>query len=118
VDETTVGGGGVNDRIIAVIRTAVPAGVGALSSWLLVRGIELDATTQQALTVALTTLLGTAYYIGVRWLSKRIPWTGWLLGYPAIPVYVPTTSTADSAVMVSAAKDAIALEVAVAESQQ
>jgi hypothetical protein len=105
----------MNDKIIARIRTFVPVMVGAVTAYLLTLGIALDGDTQAALTVALTGVTGTLYYVAASWLGRKWSWAGWLLGYPAIPVYVPTSSVAETSVMVAAARDAIALEVAVAE---
>lgn len=78
----------MNDNIIAVIRTAVPTLVGALAAWSATIGIELDETTKSALAVFLTGAFGTVYYAGVRWVASKVPWAEWLLGYPAVPVYV------------------------------
>jgi hypothetical protein len=107
----------MNDKIIARIRTVSPMVIGALAAWFLTVGITMPEDVKAALTVALTAILGASYYMAVNWLATRFPKAGWLLGYPAIPVYVPTVSVAETSVMVTAAQHAIALEVAVAESQ-
>lgn len=78
------------DFLTSLLRTYVPIAVGALVSWLLTLGIELDAETQAGLIVALTGLSQAAYYALVRALEPRLP--DWLkrvvLGSSKEPMYV------------------------------
>lgn len=73
----------VSDKLIALIRTVVPAGVGALLAWWAVPDVYHEAVQVLAVTVA-TAL----FYEGARWLGDRYAWAGWLLGYPVAPTYV------------------------------
>lgn len=77
------------DFLVSLLRTYVPIAVGALVSWLLTLGIELDAETQAGLIVALTGLSQAAYYALVRAIEPRLPdWlTRALLGSAKAPVY-------------------------------
>lgn len=73
--------------IVSLIRTYVPIGVGAFIAWLLTLGIQLDPEAEAGLVVGLTGVVIAAYYGAVRWLEKRWPWIGVLLGVPAEPAY-------------------------------
>lgn len=77
----------MNDQIIALVRTIVPTLVGAFAAFLLTAGIELDDETKNAMAVALTGLFAGGYYALIRFIASKLPWTGWLLGHPAVPVY-------------------------------
>lgn len=79
----------MNNYAISLIRTWVPIIVGAVASWLLARGLKLDAQTQAGLIAGLTALLSGGYYAIVRGLETKFPWMGALLGHRATPVYVP-----------------------------
>lgn len=70
-----------------VVRTAVPAAVGALLAWLASLGVELDPTVEGALTLAATAILGGLYYWGVRKVARRWPWAEYLLGSGLAPVF-------------------------------
>jgi hypothetical protein len=72
---------------ISGVRTAVPAAVGWLLSWLLARGIQVPAQARDWAVGALTFGLMMAYYFAVRALEHRWPQLGWLLGVPAKPTY-------------------------------
>lgn len=74
----------------SLIRTYVPLGVGAVASWLAAKGLGLDAQTQTAVVVLLTSVLTALYYTGVRILEKRYPAIGTVflgLGLKAKPAY-------------------------------
>jgi len=73
--------------VIALIRTVVPAGVGAAFAWLASVGFALDAETQSTLIVALVALFTGLYYAGVTAAAKKWPWFQWLLGVNATPAY-------------------------------
>jgi hypothetical protein len=77
--------------IISLIRTWVPVAVGSLVAWLISIGIELDPEAETGLVVGLTGVVIAAYYGIVRWLERRWPWIGVLLGVPAAPSYSPVT---------------------------
>jgi hypothetical protein len=77
----------MNDQIIALVRTIVPTLVGAFATVLLTAGIELDEETKTAVAVALTGLFAGTNYAIIRYIASKVPWTGWLLGHPAVPVY-------------------------------
>lgn len=66
-----------------VIRTAVPAVVGAILAWLTKATAGLGA---QWIGV-LAPVFGTAYYAILRWAETKVPSISWLLGaLPAQPV--------------------------------
>jgi hypothetical protein len=81
----------VKDRLISIIRTLVPQGVGAVAGWLAMIGIDLpDSVTthvEAAVTAAAVAAAGSAYYVTVRAIEQRFPWAGYLLGHPAVPTY-------------------------------
>jgi hypothetical protein len=77
------------DFLTSLLRTYVPIAVGALVSWLLTLGVELDAETQAGLIVALTGLSQAAYYALVRAVEPHMPdWlTRIVLGSAKAPAY-------------------------------
>ena len=78
----------LNDYLISVIRTLVPAAVAAGLTWLGIRlGVVLDADTSASLAVATTALVLAGYYSGIRALERRCPWFGVLLGHRQQPKY-------------------------------
>lgn len=82
----------LSDQVYAKIRTLVPMAVGVLATWLLTRsGIVLDEQTSAALAMVTTGVLSGAYYVAAKWLEKRWPQAGWLLGVPKAPVYAAPT---------------------------
>lgn len=80
-------GTGISDYVASVIRTVVPTAVGAIIAWLVSLGIELPATAKDILSPALAFGAAILYYLLVRWLEKRWPKLGILLGVPKQPVY-------------------------------
>lgn len=74
----------MNDIAVSLIRTVVPAVVGALVFALANLGIEVDAEGWNAL---LTSLFIGVYYALARMLESRFPQFGWLLGAPKQPHY-------------------------------
>lgn len=89
----------MSDRIIAVIRTAVPAAVGAAATWAAKRlGVHIDST---GLATSATATVGVAYYLVVGSLEQRWPAIGVLLGVPSSPSYTkppaPFETTAPAA---------------------
>jgi hypothetical protein len=75
----------MNALALSIIRTYVPIAVGALASWLLTVGLELDADGQAGLIVFLTGLSQAVYYAAVRALETRWPGVGVLLGAAKTP---------------------------------
>jgi hypothetical protein len=90
----------------AIVRTVVPMIVGALLSFLATYNVHLDTTTEHALSLGLTGLLGAVYYVVVYALETRWPALGFLLGSNARPTYAgkhrrvvssdPATATPDA----------------------
>lgn len=86
-------GQGISDYVASVIRTIVPTAVGAIIAWAISLGITLPADAKDLLTPALAFVAGILYYLAVRWLEKRWPKLGVLLGVPKQPVYNALTAT-------------------------
>lgn len=90
----------------AVVRTIVPAIVGAVLSFFATRGITVDSTFREALGFILTAALTGVYYVVLLKLETRWPLAGFLLGSTARPTYVgsstrkaitgPATATPDA----------------------
>ena len=76
----------MTDLLRSIIRTAVPALVGAVVAWLAQRGLNVDDTTAQLATGWLS---GVAYYAVARYVEQaaKNPAWGWLLGVPGAPTY-------------------------------
>lgn len=80
----------LSDFIISWIRTAVPAGVGAVLAFLSAKaGVVIDEATSTAGVVFFTGILSAAYYAAVRLLEARWPWFGLLLLAKRPPSYAP-----------------------------
>lgn len=78
----------MNDFLRSVIRTGVPAAVGALVAWLTRHGVKADDTT---VTLGIAWVSGVGYYglaRTVETLAKSKRW-GWLLGAPGGLSYDP-----------------------------
>ena len=69
----------MSNFITSLIRTYVPIAVGAIASFLLTSGIEIDANAQLGLVTFLTAVLQGAYYLVARLLEKKFPSIGGLL---------------------------------------
>lgn len=69
----------MNDFATSLIRTYVPIAVGAVASYLLTKGIEIDANAQLGLVTFLTALSQGVYYLIARLLEKSFPAIGGLL---------------------------------------
>ncbi len=74
----------LNDTVVSIIRTFVPAAVGAVITFLAANGIDVDAEAFEAVLFPVVT---GVYYIAARALAEAFPAAGWLLGYPAAPSY-------------------------------
>jgi hypothetical protein len=81
----------LSDYFLSVVRTAVPAGVGAVLTYLATRwGIGLDEDTSAQVTAGVTAVVIAVYYAVVRALEARWPVLGKLLGSSKKPVYTAT----------------------------
>lgn len=79
----------MKDILIALVRTLIPAVVGAVATYFAAQGIEIDAeAVEQALEAGLVPIIGGLYYVVVRALEERWPWAGYLLGVASKPSYV------------------------------
>lgn len=73
----------------AIIRTAVPAIVGAITAMLASRwGVIISDHTSVDLTAAFTTLVTIGYYVLIRIGAKQFPWLEKLLGSSTAPLYM------------------------------
>lgn len=71
----------------SVVRTAVPAIVGALLTWLVGLGVEMDPEFGPALTSLLFAVFAFVYHLGIRLLETHVsPRFGWLLGSAKQPM--------------------------------
>lgn len=77
----------MNSVITSYIRTYVPISVGALASFLATKGFNLDADSQAGLVVFLTGVCQAVYYAIARFLERKFPQLGLLLGSKKQPVY-------------------------------
>lgn len=77
----------MNNFYTSLVRTYVPLVVGAVASYLVSKGIDLDAEAQLGLITFLTAVLQGAYYLFVRLLEKKFPQAGILLGVASKPKY-------------------------------
>lgn len=75
----------MNALALSLIRTYVPAAVGALLSWLLTLGVQIDPATEAALVAAGAGLLTAVYYTLARLLEQKWPGAGVLLGATKSP---------------------------------
>lgn len=71
--------------IAGLIRTVVPAIVGALATWLLSFGLDVGPDAYAGLTAFLGLLFTGVYYAVVRLIEDRVPQAGWLLGLAKSP---------------------------------
>lgn len=76
-----------SDVVTSTIRTIVPYLVGLLATWLASRGVDVSEATEASLAGAFTFVVGSIYYVAVRWLESKYPKVGWLLGSPKKPSY-------------------------------
>lgn len=78
----------MNSLVASFIRTYVPIIVTTIAAWLLSKGIVVDEQATAGLVAGLSGIIGGAYYALVRFLERRFPQLGWLLGAAKQPVYV------------------------------
>lgn len=77
----------MNNLAVSLVRTWVPILVGSLVSWCASLGFQVGTETRRSLMVWMTGLLIGAYYTAVRWLERRYPKLGFLLGSRQQPTY-------------------------------
>ena len=77
----------MNSFVVSLIRTNVPVLVGALIAWLISLGVQVPEGSEEGLIIGLTALLIAVYYTAVRFLEKRWPAFGFLLGTRQEPEY-------------------------------
>lgn len=84
----------------SIVRTAVPAAVGALAAWLVTLGIAMPADVRAELAAFLTAFLTVAYFIVARAVERRYPALSWLLGSGQQPAaYVSSVKLPDDDTM-------------------
>lgn len=71
----------------SLIRTYVPIIVGAIVSYLVTKGIDIDANAQLGLITFLTAVLQGGYYLLARLLERQFPQLSVLLGSNKVPNY-------------------------------
>lgn len=72
----------------SLVRTFVPIIVGAVISFFVTRGIELDPDVEASIFVVLTGAFNGLYYLVVRLFEVYVsPKFGWLLGLAEAPEY-------------------------------
>jgi hypothetical protein len=77
----------MSNYVVSLIRTNVPYIVSAIVTFLATKGIDMGDDTKTALITFLTWLLGSIYYAAVRYLEKKNPQMGKLLGVASKPTY-------------------------------
>ncbi len=78
----------LSDYLVGQIRTYVPSGVGALISWLALRGVEVDTDTQLLLVTGGTAVATAGYYTAASATQRKWPIVGrYLLGSSKAPTY-------------------------------
>lgn len=83
----------VTDMIISFIRTMSAVVAGAVITWLVAKGINLDSTLKAPLTEVLFALFSGGYYLLVRlfehYVSAKFGWLLLAARKPAYPVVPP-----------------------------
>lgn len=74
----------LSDWIVSWLRTLAAAWIPTLATWLASYGVELPV---EPATLAVTSVIVTAYYTVVRALEARWPWVGVLLLVKRQPTY-------------------------------
>ncbi|MGH8793139.1 MAG: hypothetical protein ACRDXX_10890 [Stackebrandtia sp.] len=73
--------------MVSLIRTWVPAGIGAALASAATYGVEITGQEQAGLVAGLTAACISTYYALVRAGEARFPWLGYLLGTKHPPAY-------------------------------
>ena len=79
----------MSDYLASLIRTGVPAAVGAALAWLATAGLDVAPDDRTAIAAGATAALTAVYYGTVRALEQRWPIVGVLLGRTTPPTYTP-----------------------------
>lgn len=66
--------------IVSIIRTGVPALVGALAAWLLAIGLDVPDELLGEAVAVLSAVATVGYYVLARVVERRWPSLSWLLG--------------------------------------
>lgn len=70
----------------SIVRTVVPIVVGAVLGWLVAAQIPVDPEFEATLTVLVTAVLTSVYYLAIRLFERFVsPKLGWLLGLAQQP---------------------------------
>ncbi len=77
----------MGDLFISFVRTLVPSIVGAVLAYMASKGITVDAEFAANLAGVLTVLFTSAYYLIARYLERKNPAWGKLLGIAKKPTY-------------------------------
>jgi hypothetical protein len=77
----------------SLIRTYVPAVIGAALAWLATLGLNVNNDTRTLVVTALTAVLTGAYYTLARLLERKYPALSLLLGSPVQPTTYGVVAT-------------------------
>ncbi len=77
----------MNDFVISLIRTWVPAAVAAVVAYVITLGVEFDAAAEAQVSAAAVLVVSALYYGVVRALENKWPAFGRLLGVAKAPTY-------------------------------
>ena len=77
----------MSDFLVSLIRTWVPAAVGAVIAYLVSLGVEFSQEEEGAIATAVVVLFVAVYYGLARALESRWPAFGYLLGVAKQPTY-------------------------------
>ena len=79
----------MSNFVVSLIRTWVPILVGTVIAWVISTGIiDVSADDQARATGAATAAAIGGYYTLIRWIERKYPAAGWLLGSAKPPEYV------------------------------
>ena len=77
----------MNDFVVSLIRTWVPAAVAAVVAYVITLGVEFDAAAEAQVSAAAVLVVSALYYGVVRALENKWPAFGRLLGIAKTPTY-------------------------------
>lgn len=77
----------MSDYLASLIRTGIPAGVGALLAWAAAKGFDIPEADRTEIIAALTAAATTIYYAVIRAAENTWPVVGRLLGTSRQPEY-------------------------------
>lgn len=101
--------------LLSFVRTIVPAIVGAVMSYLVSLGLQVDGQFEAALSAVLFAVFTGLYYLIVRIIEMKFPGVGILLGYAKSPdsyskgpgVDIPSKSDVASSIEITVNQPAI-----------